>query len=767
MKKKLSIFTLLLILHHTLFAQNLLKNGDFEEGKKHWFFTSKANAKITKESRHGAKAISYQQGGINQDISPSLAIDKDKRYILKGYYKTKNQVDGIWLGIVYMDKDWNTLSEKELSLDPGKTDYIPFLLVSKPPLNSKYISLWTWSQTQDSGKTYFDTFSFTKESVSATNHPPSIENIPTQENTTAEALSLQIHANDADGDALLYTLEGLPSDDISIDTQTGKIQGFVKQAGEYNVTVTVVDTKNALSQKHFLWKFTQPKTDPCNRLQNGEFETDTGFWDTYAQYELSTQAHTGNKALRLISGGLDQTITLDENKVDTFQFHGFYRTQNSINGAWLGLIFFDKENKVISSQEIALSQTDTYQPFTLSATSPQKAKYLQAWIWVEEKQGGALLLDSLKISQSSCFKYVVPSSLPPGNLSVSDVPQFVVIGFDDNTKAEGIEWALDLFKNKKNPDGTPARVSFYFNTKGFSQWIEDDPEQLLQAAKKLKNSGHEVANHTYAHHTDIDNSNWDDYVKQIINLSQNRWKTKLQKATNDLIQKAGFAQDEIVGFRAPYLLYTQALFTQLKNEKFLYDCSIEEGYAEKFDGTNFRWPYQLNDGSPGHNESWYNNPNNPNHVTIKGVAGLWELPNYVLMIPKDKECSKYGIKSGLWSRMKQRLPYIEDYKFTGFDYNLWSEAALSKEEVLGILKYNLDLRLQGNRAPFMFGAHTQYYTHEWANAHSTNANYQQMREAISEFIVYALSKPEVRIVPAKEIINWCANPTPLSKRSAQ
>ena len=768
MKKRVSAFVLLLLLQSiSLNAQNLIQNGDFEQGKTGWFFTDNAHAKITKESFHGQKAISCQDGGINQDISLSQTVDTNKHYILAGYYKTAQNVDGIWLGIVYMDKEWNTLLEKELSLNPQKTDYTPFLLVSKPPLQSKYISFWTWSESKNGGKTYFDTFTFVKESTTKKNHPPIIENIPTQQNQTNELLSFQIKANDLDNDPLLYQIEGLPGENISIDTQTGIITGKVLQSGEYNITITVTDTKNSIAQKSFLWKFTQPTINPCNRIQNGDFETDTENWDTYAQYELSVNAYHGNKALHLLSGGLDQTITLTGNKSDTFQFHGFYHTQGNIEGAWLGIIFYDNNFKVLSSQEITLSATNTYQPFTLNTTNPKNAKYLQTWIWLEEGKGGSLMLDDLKVSQSSCFKYVIPSSLPPGNLAISDVPQFVVIGFDDNTKAEGIEWAINLFKNKKNLDGSDARVSFYFNTKGFSEWIEDDPQQLLNAVKKLKNSGHEVGNHTYSHHADIDSSDWDQYIHKIINLADTSWKKKLEKATNDLVTLAGFSEEEIVGFRAPYLLYTQALFNQLKSKHFLYDCSIEEGHATQFDGTNFRWPYQLNAGSPGHNESWYNNPNNPNHVTITGTNDLWELPNYVLMIPSDKECTAYGIKSGLWSRIKTKLPYVEDYKITGFDYNLWSEAELNKSEVLGILKYNLDLRLKGNRAPLMFGAHTQYYTETWANAHSKNATYRQMRAAISEFVDYALSKPQVRIIPAKKIIQWCISPIPLSQRNTK
>jgi hypothetical protein len=109
------------------------------------------------------------------------------------------------------------------------------------------------------------------------------------------------------------------------------------------------------------------------------------------------------------------------------------------------------------------------------------------------------------------------------------------------------------------------------------------------------------------------------------------------------------------------------------------------------------------------------------------------------------------------------MPYLDGHKITSFDYNLWHLAELNKEEVLGILKYNLDLRLAGNRAPMTFGAHTQYYVGNWSQ-NAPNATTTQMQEAISEFIEYALSKPEVRVTTADNVIKWCQNPTPLPQK---
>ncbi len=496
-----------------------------------------------------------------------------------------------------------------------------------------------------------------------------------------------------------------------------------------------------------------------NLLQNSSFEDGLNHWSTYSsKTTIAKDAKDGLKALCIKNGGLDQLSQSIKKDIDTYQFNGYYKTDENIEGLWLGMNFYDKDHDLVLSKTISLNSATKYQKFIVNATSVEGAQYIQAWLWVE---GGEVTLDELKISRASSYNYTIASSLPPKGIAIDKAPQFVVIGFDDNTKAKGIDWALNLFRDRKNSDGSEARVSFYMNTIGLDDWMEDDPEMLLSAMKRLKNSTHEVANHTDNHHSNLDSSNWDSYAKNISNLSFREWNQRVVSASNKLINKVGISSDSIVGFRAPFLLYNNDMFNVLKENNFLYDCSIEDGYDPSFDGTNFRWPYQLNEGSPSHNEGWYGDPTNSESVFIGHIKGLWELPNHVLMIPKDDECKKYGIRVGLWSRILKQIPYLNDYKITGFDYNLWKEASLNKAEFLGILKYNLDLRLCGNHAPFIIGAHTQYYTNKWANKHAKNATVQDMREAISEFIDYALSKSQVRIRPAKDIINWCNNPIPL------
>ncbi len=743
-------------------AQNLLKNGGFEAGFSYWEADDDSTFSLISDSFEGNRALEYENGGISQSIE-NLDLDKNLSIVLSGYYKNTGVIDGMWIGVSYSDSSWKNIGESSIQLLPSSS-YQPFALVSKPPKNSAHMTVWTWSDSSFGGKTALDDLKLRQESQNSANHIPTIKKIQNQKTLLGESVTLQIEADDLDNDKLIYAVNGFDDDSgIRLDAKTGKISGEALKKGTYDIEVFAIDSKGGVGKTAFIWTIDSEPLTACNIFQNAGFEKSFRGWSVYsAKSELVQDAYKGKKALSIKDGGIDQLSQKLPSKAATYQFNGYYKTDTKVEGLWVGVILYDEDYNLISSKSISLKPSSTYKNFVVNFTTTKETAYIQGWVWSDAGiNKGSVLLDELKLSTAECYNYAIASSLPPKGIDISKAPQFVVIGFDDNTKSEGIDWALNFFKNKKNADKSEARVTFYMNTYGLDEWIEDDPAKLLLSIKNLVNSSHEVANHTKNHHSDIKAKSWEEYIAKIIDLNSTQWSERISDASNDLANKAGLDLANMKGFRAPYLAYNQSMLETLKAQNFLYDCSIEEGYASVYDGTNFRWPYQLNEGSPGHNESWYGNPENNESVTVSSIKGLWELPNHVFMVPKNRECEKYGIKKGLWQRIVKKLPYLEGHKITGFDYNLWSEAGLNKDEVLGILKYNLDLRLKGNRAPLMIGAHTQYYTDEWADNNAPNADSSQMREAIEEFVKYALSKPEVRIRPARDIISWCKKPTAL------
>ena len=190
--------------------------------------------------------------------------------------------------------------------------------------------------------------------------------------------------------------------------------------------------------------------------------------------------------------------------------------------------------------------------------------------------------------------------------------------------------------------------------------------------------------------------------------------------------------------------------------------SFDDGWLGDQDGTNYNWPYTLDNGSPGNEVLVGWGSKDP----ITSHPGLWEMPAYPVVVPPDDQCATYGVPTGLRAKMKAAQSWFDEGsgKITGFDYNLWAPKAIggfemTKAELVATLKYTLDLRLQGNRAPMMFGAHTDYYSTKYTSP--PNATVTERQQAIEEFIDYALSKPQVRIVPIKEILDWIRNPVAL------
>lgn len=386
-----------------------------------------------------------------------------------------------------------------------------------------------------------------------------------------------------------------------------------------------------------------------------------------------------------------------------------------------------------------------------------------------------------------------PSSNPPGNLKPEQVPLFVSIGWDDNShsgftyylsKDQAIHWLRNFLKPLKNPagignaktyDGTSVRNSFFNNTVYIEKKDNGDYLQQLKVAWKLcYQEGHEVGNHTHSHIISKDGSNytvaqWKDEM-----ILCNEWLTKPAPDDTDSIslvvnvdQGAGIPKNEVYGFRAPYLYYNDNAFTAISELGFVYDCSIEDGYQDTMDGTNFLWPYTLDNGSPGHDylKSSGMLQDKMKHVTIGKHPGLWEMPDHPVIVPPDEECSKYEISPGLRTKIKSMFSYfdVESGKITGLDYNLMYGYRLNKEEALATLKYTLDLRLKGNRAPFLFGAHSQYYSN--TSQCIGEPDTKKRMELIEEFIRYALKKPDVRIVPFIKIIEWCRNPVALDNNA--
>lgn len=346
------------------------------------------------------------------------------------------------------------------------------------------------------------------------------------------------------------------------------------------------------------------------------------------------------------------------------------------------------------------------------------------------------------------------SQLPPANIAVADAPQLVAIAFDDNSVAGSVEvggmnWVLDLYANLQNPagngnldtfDGLSPKTTF-FNACKYIAAGAPNADLVKASWQAAVDAGHEIGNHSIDHLY----GNW---------MDEAVWTAQIDGCNQILQDEIGASP---AGFRPPYLDYNDAMFTTLSNIGMTYSASVEEGYQWDHNGTNYVWPYTLDNGSPGGDvvASWGLKPQIGQH------PALWELPVYAAIVPPDDKAADYGLDYSLRDKMNAKFSWfdVNAGKVSSFDYNLFFLFELSKNEVLAIMKYTLDLRLQGNRAPMTFGLHSDYYVNGWDTAAHTAA---ERREVIEEFVQYALSKPEVRIVSQQQVIDWMRKPTELN-----
>jgi len=350
---------------------------------------------------------------------------------------------------------------------------------------------------------------------------------------------------------------------------------------------------------------------------------------------------------------------------------------------------------------------------------------------------------------------------------------FIVLGTDDNAHAglstqTGMGFLLALFDGKTNHEGTGNAATFdgapiHFSAYGNGTYLDweaedgDAPGDNTRAWRLAFERGHELGNHTMNHPHGIDAS-YGEWEAEISDCTA-RIILPFDEATAHLSSVGvGISASELKGFRAPYLEYNDALFDVLADLGFLYDCSIEEGYQEGRDGTNYYWPYRLDGGSPG-------------DVRIGAHPGIWEVPVYPFLAPPDDRCASYGVAPGLREKLAAAPGYLDndldnaflhagDGRLRGLDYDVWNDYDMTAAEALAVFKYSLDQRLAGNRAPMTLCMHVALYAIDsWGSIENTTS--EERIQVVTDFIEYARAIPEVRIVSAAQLLSWLENPVAL------
>ncbi len=242
----------------------------------------------------------------------------------------------------------------------------------------------------------------------------------------------------------------------------------------------------------------------------------------------------------------------------------------------------------------------------------------------------------------------------PPNMRNYDIPQMVMLTFDDSLNEEIYGYYKTLFRlGRSNPNGCPITATFYLS----NNWTNYD----LVAA--LHHQGHEFASHTITHR--MPQSWW-------THASREDWYREVEGQRDNIASKAGIPKNEITGLRVPYLeLGGDRQFRMMRDVGLEYDATFMTGPYDE----GGAWPFTL-DYPP--NWKYCSNNNCP-----KGsFPGLWELPLNRWIGPDGKPCT-----------MMDSCPTQPE----------------DRDDALGYMWYNFNRFYRGNRAPFGIHLHATWF----------------------------------------------------------
>ena len=215
-------------------------------------------------------SFTWSVDGINN--APSILPVSDK-------FNTVGDVVSLQMNAADLDLE-DTLSYSAanlpagLSIDPS-SGLISGVIAAGADTSSPYTVLVTVTDNGSPQESANTSFAWTVNAEGPSNNAPTLTPIASQTNTVADSVSLQVIANDADGDALSYSAPNLP-DGLSISS-SGLITGIIATNAElnspYEITVTVTDNgePNKSAETVFVWNVDAlpPEAQVLYRVNSG------------------------------------------------------------------------------------------------------------------------------------------------------------------------------------------------------------------------------------------------------------------------------------------------------------------------------------------------------------------------------------------------------------------------------------------------------------------------------------------------------------------
>lgn len=193
----------------------------------------------------------------------------------------------------------------------------------------------------------------------------------------------------------------------------------------------------------------------------------------------------------------------------------------------------------------------------------------------------------------------------PGGLKTKDVPQLVLLTFDDSVNDLNKELYKDLFETgRTNPNGCPIAATFYVS----HEWTDYGQVQNLYA------DGHEIASHTISH----------SFGEQ---FSAKKWAKEAAGQRDVLAAYGGVRLEDVRGLRAPFLsVGGNRMFKMLYDLNFTYDSSMPV-----YENKPPSWPYTLD-------YKIFHDCMIPPCPT-KSYPGVWEVPMVMWQDLNGGRCS--------------------------------------------------------------------------------------------------------------------------------
>jgi len=150
----------------------------------------------------------------------------------------------------------------------------------------------------------------------------------------------------------------------------------------------------------------------------------------------------------------------------------------------------------------------------------------------------------------------VPGNLCPERYDCTNVPQMVMVTFDDAINQNNINLYYDIFGGRQNPNGCDIKGTFFVSHKYTN----------YSAVQNFHRLGHEIAAHSITHNDD--ETFWS-------SGSVDQWAKEMGGSRLIIEKFSNITDNSVLGLRAPYLrVGGNNQFTMMEEQGFLYDSSI-------------------------------------------------------------------------------------------------------------------------------------------------------------------------------------------------